>query len=163
MSTYYNVIIAYTLYYFFSSFKTVAPWNHCANLWNTADCWMSDENATKPNMSRTPSQEFYNYKVLQITTGIEDFGKFRWELAACLIVAWILVYFSIWKSIKSSGKVIYFTATFPYVVIFAFLVRSLTLDGAELGVRYLFKPKWDLLSDAKVILRKKSFFLNFLK
>lgn len=62
MSTYYNVIIAYTLYYFFSSFKSKAPWNGCDNVWNTPDCWMPSRlelNISKPNTSRTPSQEFY--------------------------------------------------------------------------------------------------------
>jgi len=77
-------------------------------------------------------------------------GGLRWELAACLVVAWIMVYFSIWKSVKSSGKVLYFTATFPYIVILAFLVRSLTLEGADMGLRYLFRPKWALLADAHV-------------
>lgn len=57
---------------------------------------------------------------------------------------------------------IYFTATFPYFVIFAFLVRSLTLDGAEVGVRYLFKPKWELLADAKVITRSANKSLSHL-
>jgi solute carrier family 6 (neurotransmitter transporter, taurine) member 6 len=44
-------------------------------------------------------------KILQISQGIEYPGGMRWELVACLICAWILVYFALWKSIKSSGKV----------------------------------------------------------
>lgn len=92
----------------------------------------------------------FSNKVLQITSGLEVLGKFRWELVACLIVAWILVYFSIWKSIKSSGKVIYITATLPYIIILAFLVRSVTLEGADIGLSYLFNPQWELLGDAKV-------------
>ncbi|EEB10081.1 tryptophan transporter, putative [Pediculus humanus corporis] len=154
MSTYCNVIIAYTIYYLFTSLNSKLPWHHCDNPWNTINCWMPslrlEQNITKPNMSRTPSQEFYDNKVLQITSGLEILGKFRWELVACLIVAWILVYFSIWKSIKSSGKVIYITATLPYVLILAFLVRSVTLEGADVGLSYLFNPQWELLGDAKV-------------
>ncbi|KAK6638401.1 hypothetical protein RUM44_008830 [Polyplax serrata] len=154
MSTYYNVIIAYTIYYLFTSLNSKLPWQHCDNPWNTINCWMPslrlEQNISKPNMSRTPSQEFYDNKVLQITSGLEVLGKFRWELVACLIVAWILVYFSIWKSIKSSGKVIYITATLPYVIILAFLVRSLTLEGADVGLSYLFNPQWELLGDANV-------------
>ncbi|XP_066998089.2 sodium- and chloride-dependent GABA transporter ine [Anabrus simplex] len=154
MSTYYNVIIAYTLYYFFSAFKTNIPWNECNNQWNKR-CWKPTHsspvsNVSKLNVSKTPSEEFYENKVLHISSGIEQMGSIRWELAACLIFAWILVYFSIWKSVKSSGKVLYFTATFPYVVIIVFLARALTLEGADLGLRYFFKPKWELLADAKV-------------
>jgi solute carrier family 6 GABA transporter-like protein 6/8/11/12/13 len=84
-----------------------------------------------------------------MSDGIDNLGVIRWELAACLILAWILVYFSIWKSVRSSGKVLYFTATFPYVLILAFLAHSLTLDGSDLGLKYFFKPQWELLADSK--------------
>nr|QRN45426.1 sodium- and chloride-dependent GABA transporter ine [Carausius morosus] len=152
MSTYYNVIIAYTLYYFFTAFRSDAPWNRCDNIWNTNSCWQPNKglNMSKPNKSKTPSEEFYERKVLHVSDGIDNLGVIRWELAACLIVAWILVYFSMWKSVKSSGKVLYFTATFPYVLIVAFLVRALTLEGAQRGLRYFFQPKWNLLADSKV-------------
>lgn len=69
---------------------------------------------------------------------------------ACLICAWVLVYFAIWKSIKSSAKVRYFTATLPFLLIIAFLAKSLTLEGADKGMRYFFKPKYHLLLEAKV-------------
>lgn len=61
----------------------------------------------------------------------------RWDLVACLICAWILVYFAIWKSIKSSGKVRYFTATLPFVLIIIFLGRAVTLDGSQYGLRFV--------------------------
>ncbi|KAJ9601472.1 hypothetical protein L9F63_000389, partial [Diploptera punctata] len=147
MSTYYNVIIAYTLYYFFTSFKSDAPWSTCGNRWNTANCWTPTNNKTKPNITTTPSED---RKVLHISDGIDNPGVIRWELAACLIFAWILVYFSIWKSVKSSGKVLYFTATFPYVLILAFLAHALTLEGSDTGLKYFFKPQWELLKDSKV-------------
>lgn len=89
-------------------------------------------------------------KVLQISNGLEFPGGMRWELVACLVCAWILVYFAIWKSIKSSAKVRYVTATLPFVLIVVFLGRALTLDGAELGLRYFFKPNWALLKNANV-------------
>lgn len=38
-------------------------------------------------------------------------------------------------------QVVYFTATFPYVVLAAFFVRGLTLKGFETGVIHLFTPK----------------------
>lgn len=38
--------------------------------------------------------------------GFNDLGKIKWELALCLIVVFIFVYFALWKGIKSSGKVI---------------------------------------------------------
>ncbi|XP_044753528.1 sodium- and chloride-dependent GABA transporter ine-like isoform X2 [Coccinella septempunctata] len=153
MSTYYSVIIAYGIYYFFTSFKSNQPWADCNHRWNTKHCWVlpkSDNTSAKPMNSQTPSEEFFEIKVLQAGPGIEHFHQLRWELVACLICAWVLVYFAIWKSIKSSGRVRYFTATFPFLLILLFLAKSLTLEGADRGLRYFFKPKWSLLGEAKV-------------
>ncbi|BES95896.1 transporter [Nesidiocoris tenuis] len=151
MSTYYNVIIAYTLYYLFASFHSDPPWNGCNNIFNTKRCWQPEmDNSTKLNYSLTPAEEFYNLKVLQVSTGIEEPGSLRWELAACLLFGWIFVYFALWKSVRSSGKVLYFTATLPFVLVLVFLGRALTLEGSELGLRYFFTPKWELLADSKV-------------
>lgn len=44
-------------------------------------------------------------RVLGITSGIHDLGSLRWELALCLLLAWIICYFCIWKGVKSTGKV----------------------------------------------------------
>lgn len=40
-----------------------------------------------------------------------------------------------------SVQVVYFTATFPYVVLVAFFIRGLLLKGFETGVIHLFTPK----------------------
>lgn len=93
----------------------------------------------------------FSNKVLQISNGIEESGPLRWELIACLITAWIMVYFSVWKSIKSSAQVRYLTATLPFLLIVVFLMRSLTLEGADKGLQFFFRPRWELLADAKVI------------
>ncbi|XP_034669550.1 sodium- and chloride-dependent GABA transporter ine isoform X1 [Drosophila subobscura] len=153
MSTYYSVIIGYSIYYFFTSFKTEMPWIDCNNRWNTPDCWVPQRkelNASAPDTSRTPSEEFFENKVLQISGGLEYPGMMRWELFACLICAWLMVYFATWKSIKSSAKVRYFTATFPFVLIIILMVRAVTLDGAAEGLRYFFRPKWSELKNANV-------------
>jgi solute carrier family 6 GABA transporter-like protein 6/8/11/12/13 len=40
-----------------------------------------------------------------MTGGIENFGEICWELFGFLFLAWIIVYFCIWKSVKATGKV----------------------------------------------------------
>lgn len=44
-------------------------------------------------------------RVLKISDGIQHVGSLRWELALCLLLAWIICYFCIWKGVKSTGKV----------------------------------------------------------
>ena len=48
-------------------------------------------------------------------------------------------------SLQSSGKVVYFTALFPYVVLTIFFVRGLTLKGAGAGLAHMFYPKMESL------------------
>ncbi len=50
---------------------------------------------------------FYSpsHKVLEITAGIENAGGIRWELFGLLVLAWAIVYFCIFKGVKSTGKV----------------------------------------------------------
>lgn len=35
VSIYYNVIITYTVFYFFASLEGVLPWTNCGNFWNS--------------------------------------------------------------------------------------------------------------------------------
>jgi hypothetical protein len=45
--------------------------------------------------------------VLEInkSKGIHEVGPIKWEIALCLCVIFVVVYFSMWRGIKSSGKV----------------------------------------------------------
>ncbi|XP_065933728.1 sodium- and chloride-dependent taurine transporter-like, partial [Magallana gigas] len=71
-------------------------------------------------------------------------------LAVCLLVMWILVYFCVWRGVKWSGKVVYFTVTFPYVILLILLVRGATLPGAGNGIKYFLSPDFSRLQDAQV-------------
>lgn len=75
VSIYYNVIIAYTVYYFFSAIQDRPPWEHCNNRWNTHSCWSAaaalTSNGTRPLNSKSPAEEFYKYlRALHILTSI---------------------------------------------------------------------------------------------
>lgn len=37
-------------------------------------------------------------------------------------------------------QAVYFTATFPYVILFIFFFRGITLEGAADGIRVFFEP-----------------------
>ncbi len=54
-----------------------------------------------------------------------------------------LVCLCLLKGIRSSGKVSYFTSAFPYLVLGSLAVRSLSLPGADMGLRQYITPKWE--------------------
>lgn len=47
----------------------------------------------------------FRRRVLRISSGIDEIGELHWDMALCLLLAWILCYFCIWKGVKSTGKV----------------------------------------------------------
>lgn len=42
---------------------------------------------------------------LHESRGIDDLGPPRWQLTSCLVLVIVLLYFSLWKGVKTSGKV----------------------------------------------------------
>ncbi|XP_053721049.1 sodium-dependent noradrenaline transporter [Synchiropus splendidus] len=142
---YYNVIIAWSLYYLFSSMTAELPWLNCGNYWNSENC--TDPGAINGSVlgngtsyakyKITPAAEYYERGVLHLheSKGIHDLGLPRWELTLCLVAVVFILYFSLWKGVKSSGKVVYITATMPYVVLFVLLIRGITLPGSMDGIR----------------------------
>ncbi|XP_061163461.1 sodium- and chloride-dependent creatine transporter 1-like [Saccostrea echinata] len=97
-----------------------------------------------------PVVEFWEKHVIQISGSIEDGGGLVPHLTVCLLLMWIIVYFCVWRGVKWSGKVVYFTATFPYVILIILLIRGFTLPGARKGIEYFLKPDFTRLKDAQV-------------
>ncbi|KAM4654804.1 sodium- and chloride-dependent glycine transporter 1 isoform 2-T3 [Amazona ochrocephala] len=158
---YYNVVICIAFYYFFVSMTRVLPWTYCSNAWNTPDCvGVLDGNlssraalnlALNATQKRTsPSEEYWRRYVLDLSDDIGNLGEVRLPLLGCLGVSWVVVFLCLIKGVKSSGKVVYFTATFPYVVLTILFVRGITLEGALTGIMYYLTPQWDKILDAKV-------------
>uniref|UniRef100_A0A1I8IBD5 Sodium-and chloride-dependent glycine transporter 2 n=1 Tax=Macrostomum lignano TaxID=282301 RepID=A0A1I8IBD5_9PLAT len=88
--------------------------------------------------------------VLKITDGIDQPGEFNWLLTLALLAAWIIVAVVLIKGIQSLGKVSYFTASFPYIMLSILLIRGATLPGSLDGVIFYVKPEWSRLKDYKV-------------
>ncbi|KAK6637309.1 hypothetical protein RUM44_007724 [Polyplax serrata] len=83
-----------------------------------------------------------------LTNGITEIGGMQWELFGLLVLAWIIVYLIIAKGLHQSGKIIWFTAMFPYVVFLTLLIYSVTLEGAIDGLKYFISPDWSKLTTA---------------
>ena len=92
---------------------------------------------------------FHSHRVLQITGSIEDLGSMQWELLGCLLLGWVIVYGIIWKGLHSSGKIIWFTALFPYFVMAILFFRSITLPGAWDGIVRYISPDWSKFFDSE--------------
>uniref|UniRef100_A0A8C7LW61 Transporter n=1 Tax=Oncorhynchus mykiss TaxID=8022 RepID=A0A8C7LW61_ONCMY len=136
---YYNVINAWSFWYLFHSFQSILPWAECP----------ANSNLTGPVEEcerATPTQYFFYRETLDISGSIEENGGIHMGQALCLLLAWIIVYLFIVKGVKSTGKVVYFTATFPYLVLIIYLIRGVTLHGAINGVKYMFTPKMEQLA-----------------
>ncbi|XP_062347865.1 sodium- and chloride-dependent GABA transporter 2 isoform X2 [Cinclus cinclus] len=155
LNFYYIIVLAWALFYLFSSFTIDLPWGSCDHEWNTGNCMelqkanstfnVTSENATSPVI------EFWERRVLKISDGIQHLGGLRWELALCLLLAWIICYFCIWKGVKSTGKVVYFTATFPYVMLIVLLIRGVSLPGASQGILFYLYPDISRLGDPQFV------------
>jgi solute carrier family 6 amino acid transporter-like protein 5/7/9/14 len=99
---------------------------------------------------RGASEEYYNYKVLDISPSIDEPGYLKWDLCLALLGAWVICCLCLIKGIKSSGKVVYVTATFPYVILIILCIRGAILPGAIEGVKFYIIPDWSQLGHPKV-------------
>ncbi|CAG0879885.1 unnamed protein product, partial [Cyprideis torosa] len=77
---------------------------------------------------------------LDKSSGLGDLGIIKWDMALCLLAVYIICFLSLRKGIKTSGKVVWFTALFPYVVLFALLIKGITLEGSMDGIKYYLRP-----------------------
>ncbi|POI32698.1 hypothetical protein CIB84_003549 [Bambusicola thoracicus] len=71
-------------------------------------------------------------------------------MTICLLAAWVMVCLAMIKGIQSSGKIMYFSSLFPYVVLLCFLVRGLLLNGSLDGIRHMLTPKLEIMLEPKV-------------
>ncbi|KAJ6668305.1 hypothetical protein lerEdw1_015682 [Lerista edwardsae] len=158
LNVYYIVILAWGLYYLFQSFTSVLPWAHCNQKWNTPTCvedtfrknktlWLS---LNTTNFT-SPVTEFWEHNVLSLSSGIDEIGVVKWDLALCLLLVWVICFFCIWKGVKSTGKVVYITATFPFVMLLVLLIRGVTLPGAAQGIKFYLYPDITRLADPQAV------------
>nr|AKN21423.1 slc6a-3 [Schmidtea mediterranea] len=158
---FYNVIIAWSIYYLYASLSLILPWTICNNKWNTINCYdrhlqsggylstfqtnltrnFTIFNVSNPN-STFPADEYYNSHVLgkQAGNNFENLGAIQPHLAICLLLVYVICYFSLWKGISMSGKVVWFTALFPYVVLITMLFKVVFLEGSQDGIRLYIYP-----------------------
>ncbi|XP_051871555.1 sodium- and chloride-dependent transporter XTRP3-like isoform X1 [Pristis pectinata] len=142
VSVYYNAINSWSLWYLFHSFENPLPWASCPL--NRNNTGLIEECAKS-----SATEYFWYRKTLNISPSINDTGIIHWGMILCLILSWLVVYICIIRGTESTGKVVYVTTCFPYVVLLIYLIRGLTLHGAKNGLLYMFTPKIEQLTDPK--------------
>ncbi|CAH8666172.1 unnamed protein product [Heterobilharzia americana] len=173
LNCYYTVILAWAFHFIFSSFTRELPWTKCGQPWNTPACtvftnrqpvnFSIPDNTTTNTATSSSSQmsnrsvlavdattEYWENRVLRISDGIHNLGTIQWDLALCLLLTWIVIYLCICKGIKTSAKIMYFTALLPYAFMITLLIRTSLLDGAGYGFIQYLKPDWSKLTDKTV-------------
>uniref|UniRef100_A0AC35U4U0 Transporter n=1 Tax=Rhabditophanes sp. KR3021 TaxID=114890 RepID=A0AC35U4U0_9BILA len=159
--SYFCVIVAWAMFYLINSMSSTFPWETCGNYWNNEQCINgkeSYENMTaiasslskKGLQSETSVEQFWERRVLQQTDSMSEFGGIQWELFGLMFIAWLIVYFALWKGITQARKFVYFCALFPYFLLFVLLVRGLTLPGASVGISYYLTPNMSKMMDSAV-------------
>ncbi|XP_049323298.1 sodium-dependent neutral amino acid transporter B(0)AT2-like [Astyanax mexicanus] len=142
---YYNVIVGWSIFYFTQSFQEPLPWKDCPLITNATGSYIV------PECEKSSATTYYWYReALDISDSISESGGLNWKMTLCLLGAWIIVCLSMMKGIQTSGKVVYFSSLFPYLVLFCFLVRAMLLEGSVDGIVHMFTPKIEIMLDPTV-------------
>ncbi|XP_017756346.1 PREDICTED: sodium- and chloride-dependent transporter XTRP3 isoform X1 [Eufriesea mexicana] len=148
VALYYNVIITWCFYYLFNSLEAVTikfgeplPWAQCPEV---------DGKPVEECVKSSETAYFWYRTTLDAAPSIQEGQSLKWWIVLCLLLSWIVVFFIVMKGIQSSGKVVYFTSMFPYLVLTIFFIRGITLKGASAGLAHMYTPKIEKLLEPMV-------------
>jgi len=122
---YYIPLIAWTLRAFFESFSNF------------------DENYKES--SGGDAYEYFLFEIIGMSTLGEDLRPTRivWENWGYLILVYFILFLCVGFGVKTTGRISYFTMGFPILLLFIFLIRAATLEGATEGVK-VYIGRWDM-------------------
>ncbi|XP_048259961.1 sodium- and chloride-dependent creatine transporter 1-like [Haliotis rufescens] len=189
---YYQILLAWPIYYMVKSCSSVLPWTTCGNWWNTELCVedisvfkssfthssgfknstdVGNSNGTVNNikdlwrnktLAHSAVEEFYQYNVLRISSGIHEVGSIQWHILGCLFASYIIIFLCLFRGVKATGKciclhihsyllqVVYVTALLPYILLTAIIIRTSMLPGAVDGMLYYMSPDFSKLLEIQV-------------
>ncbi|CAG0921433.1 unnamed protein product [Notodromas monacha] len=127
---------------------------HCSLFGHVLNCSTGGE---YPNVHSTfPTYDYFYAKVLNLydsegnVARWESYGTMVWPVFGCVIVAYILAGSALVRGIQTSGKVVYFTATFPYAILAVLFAYGVSLPGALDGIKFYLTPDLNKLMESEV-------------
>ncbi|XP_015231541.1 PREDICTED: sodium-dependent neutral amino acid transporter SLC6A17-like [Cyprinodon variegatus] len=132
---------------------SIGVWNYvCPRLGGIGmSSLMECAQVVEPECDKSSATTYFWYRqTLNTTSTIAESGGLNIKMTLSLLVAWIIVCLAVIKGIASSGKVMYFSSLFPYVVLVCFLVRGLMLKGSVDGIAHMFTPKLEKMLEPQV-------------
>lgn len=119
LNSYYSALIAWVVHCFFDSFTDNHPWND-------------------PNLTGTMAKEYFVGDIIGAKTLPYP------ESPATRVVGvnvgysalvWTILYLCVAFGVKWTGRITYFTMGLPVIMLFVFLGKGLSLEGAQEGIR----------------------------
>ena len=130
--TYYPVILAYCFSFLCYSI---------AGMFNGGQLpWAGKGIEGVQNANKFFFQEYLGY---QEGTAL---GDIRWNIVLPLIMAWVSMYFCIFKGVRLVGRIVWLTVPLPWLMLLILAVRGLTLEGSMQGLAYYLDPVWSELA-----------------
>ena len=130
--TYYPVILAYCFSFL---------WYSIVGIFNGGELPWSGQGI----QGVTKAKEFFFDTYLGHHEEI-TLGAIRWNIVWPLIIAWLAMYFCIFKGVKLVGKIVWLTVPLPWLMLFILTIRGLTLEGSMQGLAYYLDPVWSELA-----------------
>lgn len=107
-------------------------------------CHIIDQN------SNCTKNFFFSNQILHISSSPDEVGTIVWPLLIINLLSWTILFLCVIRGVKSVGKVVYFSATFPYLILSILFIRGITLPGAWDGIKFYIVPQWEKLLNLEV-------------
>lgn len=128
---YYAAVMAWAMIYFFRSFANKVPWADDAS-------------------------GYFFGNVLQISDGIGQIGGINLPIFIALLAVWVLIFFCVYRGVKSVGKVVTWTVPLPLILLVVLFIRGITLEGSLNGILYYIRPDFTALLSSEIWLTAAS-------
>ncbi|KAI6233810.1 Transporter [Aphelenchoides fujianensis] len=101
---------------------------------------------------QSPVKEFWDRRILGLSSGVHELGSLRYDLALYLFIVWVVCYLCkhLQRSEVDGERSSTSPPRFPYIMLFCLLCRGLTLEGASVGLEFYLKPDFSKLWESRV-------------